>query len=366
MTATQQLNIFIDENIPLLKEALNHCGIITTFKGRDLTKQDLLKGKCTHLFVRSTTKINSELLDGTLVRFVGTATAGCDHIDESYLRENNIGFISAPGANANSVAEYVVYSMLVWAKSRNEALSGKTIGIIGFGNVGKLVFKYASRFGMKILINDPPLLDSGYNFPANCQYADLDYICRNSDVVTNHVPLEANPMNYPTYKLFYSSNLSLLKRNALFLHTSRGGVVDELALINAYQEKELTLAIDVWENEPDFNTELAAAAIIATPHVAGYSSNGKIRGSQAMAAGFDKATGIMPDYSVYQSEKAAYNPLPVDLFSNEEFVLEMLESARRIKSDTAEFKKLIDVGPEERKRLFDLLRKKYPVRRETL
>jgi len=363
--------IFVDEQIPLLYDSLAQIGEVVQFSGRSLTKEMLSNFNCEILFVRSTTKVNKDLLEGTKVKFVGTATSGIDHIDVEYLNERCIYFADASGSNSNSVAEYVIFSILHWAKDHNFDLRGMPIGIIGFGNIGKLVGKYANLLGMEVIINDPPLLEKiekGFHesFPDYVKYANLNELLLSSRVVTNHVPLEKQG-KYPTYKLLDSNNLELLGQNTLFIHTSRGGVVVERDLITIKRMKELTLAIDVWENEPHINVELAKECEIATPHIAGYSYDGKLRGTLKMLEEFEKFTNIKPDYSLVISKLSEYKPLDAQFYQTNEYIYKKLLESRKLLEDTAVFKKIVEIRNEsERARYFDELRKNYPRRREIL
>ncbi len=292
------MTIFIDENIPYLSQALKSIANVITFNFKELTNEWLIKSKCQFLFTRSTIKVNSDLLDGTQVKFVGTSTIGTDHIDLDYLQKRKIHFCSAPGSNANSVAEYVVFAVLHWLIKNNYSPEDKTIGIVGFGNIGKLVQKHVEEIfpEMKILINDPPLKDNNFIFPKNVEYCELDELIKRSDIVTNHVPKEKNG-KYPTINLFNENNLKLLKNKSLFIHSSRGGVVEETAILNEKRKKEIMLITDVWANEPFINRELLMRSEIATPHVAGHSWNGKIRGSIMMLMQFEEFTGLKVDLS---------------------------------------------------------------------
>ncbi|MDQ1265955.1 MAG: erythronate-4-phosphate dehydrogenase, partial [Bacteroidota bacterium] len=285
-----KITAFIDSNIPLLAETLGSCVDICRFTGRGLSAKELIEGNCKYLFVRSTTKVNRELLDNTPVRFVGTATSGIDHIDSSFLESNRIAFADAPGSNANSVAEYVVFSILKWSLYKGIDLKGKSIGIIGYGNVGKIVGSYADNMKLKVFVNDPPLHDAGFEFPDYCKYSELSEIS-SCNIITNHVPL-TNGGLYPTINLLDEKFITDMPNDSLFIHASRGGVADEDALLERMLKKEISGAIDVWYNEPLINSELAGLSIIATPHVAGYSRDGKLRGTLRMAQAFERHSGI--------------------------------------------------------------------------
>jgi erythronate-4-phosphate dehydrogenase len=293
MIMSKQSVIYIDENIPLLPDVLSDCGELIKFNGRKLDNEFIKKHDCEYLFVRSTTKVNKSLLEDTNVRFVGTATSGIDHIDTQYLSSKGIHFCSAPGANANSVAEYVLYSMFLYSKKLGISLKDKTIGVVGYGNVGKIVAEYAHLMGLKVLINDPPLKNDGFLFPNNLEYVSLNEICESADILTNHVPLTFHGEGkHPTYRLFSPDHIKKIKRSAMIIHTSRGGVIDEDTLLERINKEELIAAVDVFENEPLVNIDVAKAAIISTPHIAGYSYDGKLKGTLMMAQQFQNFSGV--------------------------------------------------------------------------
>lgn len=357
--------IFVDENIPYLPEALKPCGKVITFIGRELQKKDLQKSFCEYLFVRSTTKINMDLLEDTDVKFVGTATSGIDHIDTEYLKQKNIHFVSAPGSNANSVAELVFYSILKWANIKKSNISNKIIGIIGFGNIGKIVAEYANYFKMKILVNDPPLDDNNFAFPDYLEYTALDDIFSKADIITNHVPLYKET-KYPTYKLIREHQIEKIKRDSLFIHASRGYVVDENALINRLKQKDIFAAIDVWENEPNINFELANATILSTPHIGGYSRDGKLRGAKMMADAYSMISGLKPDLQKINEELELYQLMGIDKFKDPNYIFNLLKKKRLFEDDNLNLLASSKLSFNERGQAFDSLRKNYPIRRESL
>ncbi len=366
--------IFIDENIPYLASALSNCGTIHRFGGRLLTNDALRQSGCSALFVRSTTQINETLLDKTDVGFLGTATSGTDHVDTEYLDHSGIAFAYAPGSNANSVAEYVVYSMLKWSQGENQSLSGKTIGIIGFGHIGKLVAKYSDLLGMNVMANDPPLYDNNFNnfnnnnnfkFPEYIKYAGLGEIFGQADVVTNHVPL-TKAGDYPTYGLIGKEQINLLCDGTLLIHASRGGVVKEAALIGRLRRSEIEVAIDVWENEPGFNPELAKLSMLCSSHVAGYSMDGKLRGVLAMMNAYRDYSGQNSDFGEVESLIKKKNYIPIQEYSSEKRLYNQIGKSREFESDTIDLLNAVELPVSRRKEAFDLLRKNYPKRREVL
>ena len=223
------------------------------------------------LFVRTRTRINKELLHGSKVRFVATATIGFDHIDQSYCREAGIHWVSCPGCNAQAVCDYVEEAI---ASSLHRLIASSliTIGIVGYGNVGKLVAQMAENHGYRVLLSDPPL---GIGF-------SLKEIAPQCDVLTFHTPLTYDG-EYPTYHLCDAEILRLCKPNALIINAARGGVIDEQALLShliASSPHRLIASIDCWENEPQLNQELLQRVDLASFHIAGYSIAGKMKASE--------------------------------------------------------------------------------------
>ncbi len=357
--------ILIDENIPLLKECLSDTLEIKTFSGRKLDIKNKEYEGLEYLFIRSTLKIDSEFLYGTKIRFVGSATSGIDHIDLNAIEKYGVYFCYAPGSNANSVAEYVIYAILKWAEITGNTIDDCSIGIIGFGNIGKLVAKYAQWMGLKVIVNDPPLLANEYCFPVDVEYSDLDYIFKTCNIITNHVPLTETGQ-FPTKSLISLNQLKNLQPFSLFIHTSRGGVVREQDLLNYSKKNKLFLAIDVWINEPFIDERLAKSAFLATPHIAGYSWEGKLRGTLALANEFKKFSGLNPKIDIILNEFKNYTPLNKNEYKNYKYLYDTLKRKRQLDEDTKMLLKIFQYDFNTRGKLFDQLRKNYPKRRETL
>ena len=223
------------------------------------------------LFVRTRTRINKELLQGSKVRFVATATIGFDHIDQSYCREAGIHWVSCPGCNAQAVCDYVEEA-IASSPHRLIASSPITIGIVGYGNVGKLVAQMAEHHGYRVLLSDPPL---GIG-------SSLKEIAPQCDILTFHTPLTRDG-EHPTYHLCDAEILRLCKPNTLIINAARGGVIDEQALLShliASSPHRLIASIDCWENEPQLNRELLQRVDLASFHIAGYSIAGKMKASE--------------------------------------------------------------------------------------
>lgn len=362
----KKTKIYIDENIPFLAESLEGNAEVISFNGRKLKNSHLKKTGCDALIVRSTADVNEALLDGIDVKLVGTATSGIEHIDLEYLKNRKIKFASSEGANANSVAEYVIYNILRWAEFNEIDLHDKFIGIIGYGNIGKIVAEYAYSLGLRVLLNDPPLMDAGVAFPEKFQYSELEDLLRDSDIITNHVPL-IKTGKYKTLHLLNKSNIKLINEDSLILQTSRGGVIDETAIIDLYKNIDVSFAVDVWSEEPVFNSELAKLSVFTTPHIAGYSLNGKINGAKMMADAIAKVLKVKPDYSVFNiddSKKISNNDDKI--FKDYEELLKLIETSRDFSNDNENFRTLLNLPNTKKSKEFDLLRKNYPKRTEIL
>lgn len=358
--------IYIDENIPLLAETLAPYCDVRLFHHSEISNRLLAENNCTALFVRSTLRVDEELLRDTPVRFVGTATSGIDHIDAGYLQEHGISLADARGSNANSVAEYVLFGIAEWALQTQSDITEQSIGIIGYGQVGSLVAYYAKQMGMSVIVNDPPLRETRFSFPPDVvdEYCKLEALLTNADIVTNHVPLTAQG-DYPTQHLLGIDELELLQEDSLFIHSSRGGVVDEQVLLHDAQAKNITTIIDVWQGEPCFNTVLAERAYIATPHIAGHSFDGKLQGSLMMAEAYALHAGINIDTTLI-NEALAHPRKRIGQFTSLKELHQCLSTARDIREDSSRFKALTPLSEEQRSKAFGYLRQHYPQRRETM
>jgi erythronate-4-phosphate dehydrogenase len=354
--------ILVDENIDLLSEVLSKNFEVTKFYGREITNEIVIKSNAEAIFVRSTCKVNEKLLNGSKIKFVATATAGVDHIDQDYLKKQGIYFTNADGGNSNSVAEYVIFSILHWSLNKNINLKKKSIGIVGYGNIGKLIGTYSQALGLKIYINDEPLHQIGTKFPAYTSYLSLNEIIKHCDIVTNHVPLEFGTL-HPTVNLFNYENMLNFKPNSLLIHTSRGGVINEFALNEIHNNQKLSLAIDVWEDEPNFHDEIASNAMIATPHIAGYSYDGKIKGAKIVASKFGDFYKKEIDFTLFDE---VLNSKKADIgdFTICESLYKAIQDNRFFLEDVNVFKNYIGLSKEEKTNGFNLIRKTYPIRRE--
>jgi len=262
------MKLMIDDTVWGIKEIFSDFGEIVTLPGRQIDRQSLLD--CVILIVRSRTKVNKELLEGTKVQFVGSTVAGLDHIDEAYLQENNITFASAQGCNASAVTEYVISALANLANDYSFDLSSKTLGIIGVGNVGSRLDFKAKQLGITTLLNDPPRQE----IEGKKGFLDLNTVL-GADIVTIHTPLTFSG-SCPTHNLLGSNNFDLITEDTILINAARGGVIDEDLWENT---KTKANVIDCWVDEPNINSRLQSSAYWATPHIAGHSIDAKFMGS---------------------------------------------------------------------------------------
>ncbi len=353
------MKIIADANIPFVKDCFQSIGDVEVFPGREITREMLGDAEC--LLVRSVTKVDSNLLAGSKVRFVGTATIGFDHIDIGNLSRNNIGFASAPGSNANSAAEYVIAGLLEIGRRYKIKLEGKSIGIVGVGNVGSRVAAKCTALGMKVLLNDPPLQRK----TGDTKYRPLEelYGC---DFMTLHTPLTFEGAD-KTFHLADEKFFKSLKAGCVFINASRGEVADARTMKASIRSGELeTAVLDVWEDEPDIDAELLEMVDIGTPHIAGYSLDGKIAG---MIMIYKAACGYFGLKAEYDIEEFLPEP-DVPLLkinpgggSEQDVIRKAVEKIYKISEDDRKLRKVLSM-PEKRGEFFDSLRKNYRVRRE--
>ena len=264
------MKIVADDKIPFLRNVFEKCGIEVVYKkGADIKRTDLLDAD--GLIVRTRTVCNYELLHDTAVKVVCSATIGTDHVNIGELESLGIRFFSAPGCNAGSVEQYIVCALLHLAEKYVFELSGKTVGIIGAGHVGSRVLNSCRQMGMNVLVNDPPRAER----EGNSAFTELDDLLKNADFVTLHVPLDET-----TYHLADADFFAQMKDSAFFINSSRGSVCNNAVLKEVLRRKKIAGAIlDVWENEPDIDTELQSMLEAGTMHIAGYSADGKANGT---------------------------------------------------------------------------------------
>lgn len=348
------------ENILYAKEAFAPLGTLTFLQDRSIDSSDLQDTNV--LLIRSVTRVDKALLQGTPVEFVGSASAGTDHLDEAYLQANHIALATAAGSNANSVAEYVMASLLFVAKQQGFSLSGKSIGIVGVGNIGKLVKSKAEALGMHPILNDPPLAELGHHIDHRPLEEALG-----CDVVTLHTPLTTGGP-HPTYHLLNERTFKWIQPTAVFINAARGEVVETQALLNAITRQQIgPTVIDVWEQEPGISWELFQAVTLGTPHVAGHSLDAKANGTFMVYEALCHYLGIDRQWDPVQSLPPPRIPsleIAAGRKSDEDIVREAVLNIYDVEMDYQHMQQLLEVAPEARAAGFDRLRKHYPVRRE--
>ncbi len=350
------MKILADENIRYVSEAFASLGDVVLRSGRAISPEDVRDAEI--LLVRSVTQVNEDLLAGSSIRFVATATIGEDHIDRDYLDAHNIGFSSAPGCNANSVGEYMVAALLHLAEKYDFKLADKSLGIVGVGNVGSNVAKKATALGMKVVLNDPPLAET----TGDSKYRPLDEILA-CDIITTHVPITRDTP-HATHHLVDADFLAKLKPGSIIINSARGPVVDNIALLDALNSGHIQGAVlDVWEGEPDVNLELLDAVDIASPHIAGYSFDGKVKGTVQIYEAACKFLGISPAWCPDALLPDPEHP-QFTLSGDAGFLKATMDRVYPILEDDARMRLIAGEAPEERRAYFDMLRKTYPRRRE--
>lgn len=354
------MKIVSDENIPYVVECFSSIGHVEAVAGRKITPKAVADADI--LLVRSVTKVGKELLGDSKVKFVATATIGFDHVDVDFLRQKNIAFASAPGSNANSAAEYVIAALLeIWQKHKI-TLEGRSIGIVGVGNVGSRVAKKCAGLGMKVKLNDPPLQRKS----GDPKYRPIEELL-DCDFITLHTPLTFDGID-KTFHLADEVFFKALKPSSVFINTSRGAVADSTALKLAMKAgRPKAVVLDVWENEPSIDTELLEMVDIATPHIAGYSLDGKIAGMIMIYKAACKYFGLETKYGL---EDFLPEPVVGEMRINpqgceEQEVLQcVVQKIYGISQDDHSLRQIASRAPDERGEFFDSLRKNYPVRRE--
>ncbi len=352
------LRILSDSKIPFVTDAFSHIGAVTIVDNESICPEAVRAADI--LLVRSETRVDARLLAGSAVKFVGSPTSGTDHIDREYLRSRNIAFAHAPGANARSVAEYVLAALLVLCQKWGETLAGKTLAVVGVGNIGSIVAGFGRALGMRVLCHDPPLQRVSGD-PTLVPFSALSA----ADYLTIHVPLNKSGDD-PTYHLFDEQKVQALSPECVLLNTSRGPVVDNSALKEMLLTKRLRAAVlDVWEDEPDIDWELLPLPDIATPHIAGYSWDGKVRGTEAIYRAACERFGVNATWHASGPGQEVVSPPAWQTGASFESNLSRLVYWRYdILRDHRALRDVVDLPSGLRAACFSGLRKGYPIRRE--
>jgi len=353
------MKIVAAKNMPFAAEAFGTLGDVTLVDGRTITADDVRDADL--LVTRSTTPITPELLGGSQVGFYGTATIGTDHIDIPYLEEHGIQWCSAAGCNANSVSEYLTAALLCVAQKHDITLAGKTMGVIGVGNVGTRVAEKAAALDMTVLPNDPPRKREE-GMPST----PLPDLLAQADIVTLHTPLTRTGQD-ATYHLANDAFFAQLKPGCIFVNAARGPVVDTDALLRAMDRGIVAHAIiDTWEGEPGFRTDLMERAAIVSPHIAGYSYEGKYMGTVMV---YREACRFLDEPPEWTPDALLPPPDVPNLVADpkrppEAALWELVHAVYDIEADDARMRAVPPGGEAERRAHFDALRKSYPIRRE--
>jgi erythronate-4-phosphate dehydrogenase len=354
------MKIVADAHIPFVTECFSSFGELVTIPPQEITPDAVVDADV--LLVRALTSVNANLLDGSRVKFVSTATTGVNHVDRQYLQEKGIGFASAPGANAEAVADYVVAALLSLANKHNVQLREKSIGIIGVGRIGSRVEKRVRALDMQVYLNDPPLQKK----TGDAKYRSLEeiYSC---DFITLHTPLTVSGVD-KTLHLADTNFFNSLKNKTFFINASRGEVVDTGALKEAIGNGILIgTTIDVWENEPHIDTQLLNMVDIATPHIAGLSIDGR-------AGGMFMAYEAICEYSGIKNSRNLNDFLPtpdvpvLELVDqrgdDQEIFSKIVQRVYNIEEDDYTMRKILNMSARKQGAYFDQIRDNYPNRRD--
>jgi erythronate-4-phosphate dehydrogenase len=347
------MKIIIDDKIPYIKGALEPFAEVIYLPGSKTTPEVVKDADA--IITRTRTICNQELLDGSSVKIIASATIGFDHIDTAYCESAGIKWTNAPGCNAKSVEQYIASALLVMAEKKEWTLAGKTIGVVGVGNVGSKVAALANVLGMRVLLNDPPRARA----EGERGFVTIDKILEESDIITLHVPLNMDGID-ATYHMADDDFFARMSRKPVFINSCRGEVVEGNALKKAIQDGQISgSVVDCWENEPDLDPELLGLVDLATPHIAGYSRDGKAKGTEMSVQAVSRFLGLpSKNWKAVGVEKPDHPEILIDGTNktNEQIIAEAILATYDIREDD----KRLRSSPET----FEKQRGDYPVRRE--
>ncbi len=347
------MRITVDQATPAASQLFGSLGELQSLPGRLITSQHCTAAQA--LIVRSITKVNRELLTGSKVQFVGSSTAGTDHIDQCWLQQQGIAFAHAPACNAIAVVEYVI-SALLWLVARERCtLHEKTIGIVGVGQIGSRLNQRLQALGVTTLLCDPPRAERGDCGP----FWPLSHLVRHADVLTFHLPLQ-HEGPHPTWHLLNEELLAALPDGRILVNSARGAVFDNAALLTALARgKACRVVLDVWENEPALSLPLLAHVTLATPHIAGYTLDGRVNGAFTIYKALCHHLGRQPCVDRAALLPSAQQALHVSGPWHSDQLKPVMEQIYRIERDDAALRAVADQAGA-----FDQLRATYPERRE--
>ena len=349
--------IAVDQEIRYWEEAFSRFGSIRPFSGRSLKAADVRDIDA--LVVRSITPVDSSLLNGSRLRFVASASAGVDHVDQEYLKARGIHFAFAAGCNADSVSEYIVAALHIAASRRGWELNRKSLGVIGVGNVGSRVSKKAAALGMKVLLCDPPLRD----LTGDPRYQPLDEVTQ-ADILTFHVPLSRDGA-YPTWHMLDRRMLDRLSPEQYVINSSRGPIFDNREMRAALEEKRISGAVlDVWEEEPVVDYSLLELVDIGTPHIAGTALDGKIRATEMVREEMSRFFGIRSAGLADSVYPESGHLRPAYRTRGQAAIASVLRQAFDLLKTDAELRALGALPAGQAAAGFDRMRKDFPLRLE--
>lgn len=355
------MHIVADENIPLLDEFLGEFGRLTRLPGRLIDHTSIADADV--LLVRSVTRVSADMVAGTPVRFVGTCTIGTDHLDLAGLRKAGVEVASAPGCNARGVVEYVLSCLLTLAERSASRWQDRVVGVVGVGEVGSRLATVLQALGVRTLLCDPPRADRG-----ETGFLGIDELIRQCDVISCHVPLTRDGA-HPTRHLFDAARLATLRQGSWLINSSRGPVIDNGALLELLRRRsDLQVALDVWENEPLVDPQLVQLCALATPHIAGYSLDGKLRGTAQVYQALCRFLEVPATLTLEQlAPRSGAGTWQVEAGTPEDWALtRALRLVYDVRDDDARLRAMLAVAAsdEASREGFDRLRKDYPLRRE--
>jgi len=347
------MKIIIDDKIPYIRGAFEQVAEVIYLPGNKTTPEIVKDADA--IITRTRTICNESLLKGSSVKFIATATIGYDHIDTEYCRQAGIEWKNAPGCNAESVNQYISSALFSWSMQKREELAGKTIGIVGVGQVGSRVAKTCETIGMKVLLNDPPR----ERHEGSGKFVPLKTIQEEADIISFHVPLEMSGLD-PTFHMVNKEFLLNLRKKPLVINSCRGEVFNSEDILNTIKSGNVSGAIiDCWENEPEINLELLKAVDLGTPHIAGYSKDGKANGTKMSVQAVSKFFNLgLDDWQPSKVETPENPVIEIDGNQRREYSIlaEAILSTYNIEND--------DEALREKPGNFEKLRGDYPVRRE--
>jgi erythronate-4-phosphate dehydrogenase len=347
------MKIVADDKIPYLKGVLEPFAEVVYLPGSEISRRDLKDADA--LLTRTRTKCDAGLLEGSPVKFIGTATIGYDHIDTKYCNERDVTWTNAPGCNSSSVNQYVASALVHLSRKFDFNLRDRVLGVVGVGNVGSKVVNTAELLGMRVYLCDPPRVrEEGI-----CGFISMEGILRECDIITFHVPLNCEGED-STLHMVDRDMLGHLNPGTIIINTSRGEVADNLAVMEALDRGKLAGAVlDVWENEPRINTGLLSRCALGTPHIAGYSADGKARGTTMVVRELGRFFNLgLEDWEPNYIQDPAEPFITVDCLDREEedVFSEIINATYRVEEDDRRLR----AAPAE----FEKQRGSYPVRRE--